>query len=789
MKTLINQTSLLSLLACLFLFPAGAFSQNITQTIRGTVRDMDTQSPITGAAVYIPALEKGAYTDEDGEFHIKEIPLGRHALFVSFLGYEARSFPNVVVTSGKEVVLTVDMTESVAETEEVVIVGGPKKGANANELSVVSTRAFSVDEGKRFAGSFDDPSRMASSFAGVSGGEDDSENEIVIRGNSPRFLLWRIEGIEVPSPNHFTDQGASSGAVSILSANMLANSDFSTGAFGAEYGNALSGVFDISLRKGNNEKREYAAQVGVLGADVALEGPFKKGGKASYLVNYRYSTLAILGGLGLELVGDAIPVFQDLSFKLHLPTQKYGTFSVFGIGGLSHIDDQGDWYRPDSSFGLVWKDRFDSDMGMAGINHHLLIGNKTVLKTSLAVTGQNVAYYEDEVDSTNVLRPSYEESFGTVTMRAKTELSHKINARHLVKAGAILSNDNYNLFSNDYDFEDKRWTEILRDSGNAMTAQAYANYRFRPTDRLTIVAGMHMMHFGLTSETSYEPRASIKYQLDEKSYVSAGFGVHSRRADLATFFAKNTDAEGRVTQPNINLGMAKARHYVIGYDRMFGDNIHLRAEAYYQDLYNVPVLNDSTFSESSLNSTAGFTTADLVNRGTGKNYGVELTLEKFFSDNWYFLVTTSLYESKYASIDGKEYNTRYNGNFVNNFLIGKEFLLGKSKQNRFSVSLRSVWSGGKRFTPIDLEASKDAGFTIRQWDRRFEERTPAYLRPDLSLNYIWNRKKVTHTIRFDIQNVISRTNSFGSYYDRRTDQIESDERGGMIPVLSYKVNF
>jgi hypothetical protein len=111
---------------------------------------------------------------------------------------------------------------------------------------------------------------------------------------------------------------------------MLSNSDFSTGAFGAEYGNALSGVFDIRLRKGNNQKREYTAQLGLLGADFAMEGPFKKGGQASYLVNYRYSTLAMLQSIGLDIVGDAVPVFQDLSFKLHLPTKNLGTFSVFG---------------------------------------------------------------------------------------------------------------------------------------------------------------------------------------------------------------------------------------------------------------------------------------------------------------------------------------------------------------------------------------------------------------------------------------------------------------------------
>ena len=770
--------------------PKLAMSQVLTQTIRGTVQDADTKLPLAGATVAIPVLKMGAYTEENGTFRIDKIPLGRHTLVISYLGYETQTIPNIVVTSAKERVMILELIESVMEMEAVVITGSEDKAASINELSVVSTRAFTVDETKHYAGSFDDPSRMALSFAGVAASDDDGNNEIIVRGNSPRFMLWRIEGVEVPSPNHFTDQGASSGAVSILSSNMLANSDFSTGAFQAEYGNALSGVFDIHLRKGNNEKREYAFQLGVLGADFAAEGPFKKGYDGSYLVNYRYSTLAILNNIGvLNIVGGSIPVFQDLSFKLHLPTTKYGNFSVWGIGGLSSIDEEGEGYMADSTIGVVWKDRFVSNMSASGVKHRILLGNKTVLNSSVAFTASSIGYENESVQPDNQFVKDYTEDFRNYSTKVQSIATHKFNAKNLLKAGVYFTRQSYDLNAQYLDDSTNLFVPELAEKGGATTWQGFATYRYRFNEKLSVNAGLHAMYFGLNDQLSLEPRASLKYQVSPKGYFSAGFGVHSRRPDLAVFLARQTDENGVVTQPNLDLDLIKARHYVVGYDHMFNKDLHFRVEAYYQDLYQVPVLNDSTFSSSLLNSTAGFSTENFVNEGTGKNYGLELTLEKFFSNNYFFLLTGSLFESKYTGKDGIEFNTRFNGNYVGNVMIGKEFPVGKSGDNRITTSFRAIVAGGKRYTPVDIEASKAMGYTVRHWDRRFEEQAPTWFRPDLSVSYVMNRKNTTHTFRLEVQNVIARTNVVNRFYDTRTQEMRDDTRGDLIPILSYKLHF
>ncbi|MCB0854131.1 MAG: TonB-dependent receptor, partial [Bacteroidetes bacterium] len=528
----------------------------------------------------------------------------------------------------------------------------------------------------------------------------DEENEIIVRGNSPRMLLWRVEGIEVPSPNHFSEEGASSGAVSILSTNMLANSDFSTGAFPSEYGNALSGVFDIRLRNGNNEQREYALSAGVLGLDFSAEAPFQKGKQASYLINYRYSSLALLQKAGLNIVGDAVPVFQDLSFKINLPTQEFGTFSVFGLGGLSHIEENETGLLPDSTEGVLWEDRSSSDMGVVGLNHKLVLGDKTLLSSAISTSASRIQYQWRPRNEKGEFPVDETEDFLNLSTRVQSTLTHKFNARHLLKVGAIYSLLSYDMLMEYFADEPGEWITTLDDQGSAHVWQGFASWRFRISQGLTFNAGLHSMYFGLNKKYTLEPRASLKWQLNDQQYLSAGFGIHSRRDGLSLYLARKEESDGSFIQPNRNLDFTKAMHFVLGYDVMFNKDLHLRLETYYQNLYDVPVFDDSSSVVSILNSVSPFTTQKLVNEGIGRNYGVEVTLEKFFSNNYYFLITSSLYQSKYTALDGIERNTRFNGNYVNNFLAGKDFPIGRNKNNLITTSARLIWAGGKRYTPV-----------------------------------------------------------------------------------------
>ena len=303
---------IICLSAFVLLITVGLFAQNVSQTVRGIVTEAFTGNPIEGATIIIPDSKPlvGCKTDAKGEFELKNIKPGRWSFSASIVGYSAQVVSNLMVIAGKETVLTFKLEEKVNYLADVVVKAGHSKERPLNDMALISARSFSVEETERFAGSLGDPSRMVSNYAGVMAGND-SRNDIIIRGNSPMGLLWRIEGVEVPNPNHFGAQGTTGGPVSMLNSNLLANSDFITGAFPAEYGNALSGVFDINLRSGNKEKYEFTGQVGFNGFEAAAEGPIplgKNNPKGSFIVDYRYSTLELVSKLGFNVgTGAAIP--------------------------------------------------------------------------------------------------------------------------------------------------------------------------------------------------------------------------------------------------------------------------------------------------------------------------------------------------------------------------------------------------------------------------------------------------------------------------------------------------
>ncbi|MGV3586136.1 MAG: TonB-dependent receptor [Adhaeribacter sp.] len=775
----------------LFLLGLQAHAQNLTQTIRGRVLDKESQEPLIGASVAITSTEplKGTITDNDGYFKIERVPVGRHTLKINYLGYEEQVLPELLLGSGKELVLNIGLIESIRQMNEVVITAAQEKGVPLNEMATLSARSISVEETKRYAASVNDPARAAQSYAGV-GSTDDTRNEIVVRGNSPRGVLWRIEGVEVPNPNHFGEEGASGGGISILSVNMLDNSDFYTGAFPAEYGNALSGVFDIKLRRGNNEKREYAVQAGVLGLDFAAEGPFKAGYKGSYLVNYRYSTLAILNKIGVNIAGDGALDFQDFSYKLHLPTTKAGVFSVWGIGGLSQQNIEAE--RDITKWQHRWDnydDKFTSSMAATGISHTYFLPNNAYLESAITFSGSRNEYRQDSLSAEYNPNLIYRHQFNNITGRASVLYNQKFNARHTLRTGFIYSNLGFDLFSEGTNNDEHDLQRYVSNDGRTGLWQAYGQWKYRFAEKWTLNTGLHAISLALNGNTSVEPRLGLKWNFSPTQSLGAGFGVHSRHESMNLYFAEKSLANGQLSYPNKELGFTKAKHYVISYDNQLREDLRLKVESYYQSLYNVPVWADQTNTESALNATDGFTTNSLVNTGSGKNYGVEMTLEKFFTKNYYFLVTGSLYNSKYTASNGQEFSTRFNGQHLLNGLVGKEFKVGRQKANLIGVNFRLNWAGGNRYTPVDLEKSREQNKAVYVQDKRNTLQAPNYFRIDIRVSYRKNKPKASYILSLDLQNATNRLNVYNQYFDLETETIKTSTMSGLIPVLNYRIEF
>lgn len=803
------------------LSPFWLFAQ--TQTIRGTVTDEASRSTIIGATVIILGSDPiiGTTTDIDGKFTLPKVKVGRYDLQVSYLGYEPKTLSGLELVSGKELVLQVGMVEKVVKQTEVVVQASRRKEEVLNTMTTVSARVFSTEEASRYAGTRNDVSRMATNFAGVRGAND-ATNDIVIRGNSPTGLLWRLEDIDIPNPNHFGNLGSTGGPVSMLNSNVLANSDFMTAAFPSDYGNGISGVFDLRMRSGNNEKHEFLGQIGFNGVELGAEGPFSKKSGASYLINFRYSTLALfkLGGVDFG-TGDATPQYSDLSFKVRIPTKHAGIYEIFGMGGISSIeflasqstDNSTNFY---SQGGLDIYDR--TKTGVVGFSHTYLFKDASYVKTTIAGSTQLNQDVVDSVDVTKHPFDWYKQNFQDHRFQLSTFYKKKFNASHNLKVGTratlfytILQDSAFIPSWNDY----QTMTDF---DGVTALIQPYVQWQWRWNDNWTMNTGLHGQVLTLNGSYAIEPRWGLQWKVNPRHKLSLAYGLHSQMVALDRYFLVMEDSLGNKQTPNRDLDFVRSHHMVLGYDLSLPFDMRIKAEAYFQYIYNAGIDRDSS-SYSSLN-VGSFTQDgpdDIVNGGTGKNYGLELTFEKFLTNGYYWLLTASFYDSKYIGSDGIERNTVFNGNYVVNVLGGYELKLNrknpklrvpkpsfnerqlkqfkKKQESRLATKhslkfdVKFTVAGGSRYTPIDLEASSIAKKAVYVDESAYSKQFAPYYRLDLGLTYRMSRPKVTQEFTASCQNVTDKANPLYNQYNPDKNKLVNVNQLGIYPLLQYKILF
>ncbi|OFX76868.1 MAG: hypothetical protein A2X12_00400 [Bacteroidetes bacterium GWE2_29_8] len=763
-----------------------AFTQNqLKQTIRGVVMDNETQVTLPGAVVIVnSSLPLNAVTDIDGKFKITGVPIGRYDIRISFLGYEPFMMKEIMVGSGKEVVLNIGMKESVSMLKGVEIKATSNKEEALNPMAFISARQLSVEEAKRYAGGFDDPARLAASFAGVASSV--GSNAIVIRGNAPKGLLWTIEGVEVSTPSHFANVTSfGGGGISALSSNLLSNSDFYTSAFPAEYGNATSGVFDIKMKVGNNEKREHTFQAGVIGIDFASEGPFVKGKKASYIFNYRYSTFALIAPVLPEFAG-AIK-YQDLSFKLNFPLKN----NVFSIWGIAASDYSGGDAKKDSTEWIHTWDNVSTScvqgMGGTGINLKSNLSKKAFLVTSLSTSGTWLDSRDKKYDASLNFHDKDKIIYNSWRYALSSIMNYKFSAKHTNKSGMNIQNLNYNIkIQNNIDGSGLH--TFANEQGTSYLIHGFSQSKYNLSNNLTANLGVHTQYFTLNNNYSIEPRAGLSMNIGGGNMLTAGYGLHSQIEMLLIYFTEQI-VNGNKTYPNKDLDFSKSHHFVLGYNKRLSENLRVKIEPYYQALFNIPTAKNSSFSLINLDE-EWFISDKLTNSGTGRNIGVDFTFERFLKDGYYYLFTASIFDSKYKGGDGITRNTRYNKNYVVNILYGKEWAFSRrNREDVISMNGKVCFMGGDMMTPYDKQASLDAMTVIYDDTKAFTEQKPAVCNIDFSLSYRRNKEKHSSVWSFQIMNLLGNKEVYGYCYNMKENKIEVDKDRIIVPNLSYRIEF
>ncbi|RFS14644.1 TonB-dependent receptor [Emticicia sp. C21] len=759
-----------------------------TQTIRGRIIDTNNEKPLAGANVVLKNTIQGAQTDDNGYFRLEKVQVGRHQLEISSVGFETQTISEILVESGKEVVLEIRLQEATKQLGEAIV----KAPSNNLTGSLTSIHSITTEQIFRYPGTYLDPARLASAYAGVANSNDQA-NGMVIRGNSPNSMQWRLEGVEIVNPNHLSNAGTFSdritqnaGGVNILSAQLLGNMNFLTGAFPAEYGNALSGVMDMRLRKGNNQRHEFTAQAGLIGLDLAAEGPLsntKRNG--SYLVNYRYSFTGLLGLMGVTFGGEDI-TFQDLSFNVSLPTKKAGTFTVFGMAGLSSNYFAG---KRDTTQWEVQKDGFDinytNKMGALGATHSVNIGDKLLWRSTLVGSGLESVrkgYVLSKSTFQRYLTQTDSVSKGRISLTSS--LSYKINAKNLLKIGAFITHQSDAIYSVTND-------KSAKGEGKGLVLQPYINWQFTPVPKLTANVGLHYLNYTVSKSQSVEPRMSLGYQLTNNQSLSFAYGLHSQLQLPQVYFAYSNLLQNT---PNVLLDFTKAHHYVLSHQYYFKRGSYLKTELYYQKIFNVPVITASPLVTqrvdpgfSTLNLVEDFIDEPLQNKGTGQNYGIEITYQQYLTNGFYALINGTYYNSTYVGGDGVKRNTRYNGKHILNLTTGKEWEY--SKNRIIGTSIRIIWLGGFYETPIDEKASQLAGQAVYKVTEAFSVKQPDYFRPDIRIYLKKSKQRYSRTLALDIQNIASYKNTAFSYYDILQKKVVKQYQLGLVPILSYRWEF
>lgn len=733
-------------------------------TITGRVVNALTREPMIGANVMIVGTTTGAATDQNGNFRIENIAAGIYILRASLIGFEAALKTDVVVSPARPVDLLFELTESAVELEEITVT---ERFFAKTPDKVVSVQTQSYEEIRRLPGGFEDVVRAVSILPGVAQVEP-GRNDLIVRGGAPSENLYVVDGLELSNINHFGTQGSGGGPLSYVNLDFVSGTSFSTGGFGARYGDKLSSVLTIDLREGRRDRLGGKATISATQFGLNAEGPVSESG--SFLVSARRSYLDLIfraAGFGF------VPEYWDFLGKAMYQPGTSDRISVLGILALDNVRLFND--TPEKRYDNSRILASDHVQGVGGVSwQHLFKAGYFTLTGG--VTYNAFRYRQND----SLLQPIFENRSAEqeVSLRGEvvslmgesTELSVGVQGRWMLFDGRLTLRPFWTNFGQQISVDARFDTTAVKLAGYVQIAQRFGHFR--------VIAGGRLDYFSLIdTPAAISPRLSLSYAFRPTTTVSASIGRYTQAPSLVWLAA---------VPSNRRLNHVKVDQVVLGIEELLQSDVKMSLELYRKNYGSYPastvrpwlvLANTGAGFGGSEDGFSSFGLDPLVSGGTGWSQGVEVFVQKKYSETpWYGTLSISYGRTAFTALDRVERPGSFDQRWIAN--LGGGYVLDHSWE--FSGKFRVA--AGRPYTPYNADGTQDAS--------RFNSaRIPANHSLDLRVDRRWMFERWTLVVYLDVQNVYNRPLRSVPRYDERTGTLDEAQSIGILPSIGVSAEF
>ena len=689
-------------------------------------------------------------SNNKGECTFTNVPKGAWQL----IAYKNNRYTNFSIILNSDSTIVAFLNSKTISTQEVII-QAKKEVLNSNQ----GVFTLDIEKTKQYPASMDDPNRLISNSPSTTI-TDDNYNFIVVRGNTPTSLIYKVNGIEVPAPNHFATFGSTGGSLSMFKTDAISSLSLYTSAFSAEHGNALAGIFDLKLKDGNKDKRKLKIQVGVVGLGLNSDGPILKNNKHSYLVSYRYSSLGLLKAIDIQFDNTPLPTYQDFQYNINLQSKFWSMIKIWSLFGYNTTVKKESYVKTTTNY-----------MFLQGINLCKNINCKLTLNID-ALFATNTSKINEKYKTENNVNIGYNEN----VFREQLTLTYQKNEKFNTSFGFIHSLKNYKYGLNSV-FINSKYIENTSDEVNVF--QFYNNYNISLFKQFNTEFGVQSIYTTVINRISIDPRLKLKYNLNEKVEIGLSSGFYTK---LEPIYIYNDQNKG--------LGYSKSKSINLGFNFKLTKSSNFKTEVYYEYLYQIPigVYGTGISSNSSYINIYSVSTGDtqLENNASGYNKGVEFLFEKYIDNEYFVMLNSSFFESKYRENDSDMWrNSRFNLRYNLNLVLGKTIQL--NNKSKLGISGRVSANGGQYFEAVNLVDSKK--YYRTKYEKDLTQRAAPYSKIDFQLSYLHNYEKCSIEYKLDIMNVLNTKNMLNQYYDIETGTIKNTYMLGLVPLLNINAMF